>query len=486
MRFDYRGSGDSFGELEDTTLADWLEDIALVEREGREISDGRVVHLLGVRAGALLACRSAAVASTIKRVVLWDPIVDGSGYVETLRQAQVELCDLHPHLGRAQRREAMREYAGYTLSDRMVGELSSLDARVYSSLPAGMLHVVSTLPENSFPVHAIPYENVAFQCDWDIVSNEPLMPRPVIERLVACLHVPDRRTCSFRRRRTTVGYPHLPDLVATRSATIAVVCFLQRRVAAPGWSESLVRPSCTTARAERIRLAANRPGGKGREPCTPGLTSNASVAADYDEILRSLDARLGRVQLVLGGLCAGADDAIRLAPIDSRVIGLLLLDPICFPDEGFATRATIMTYTRATTYSTWIKRRLRGRTRRPAANASKVDPLIYRNSPTLEELRAAFAALGERHGRALSVFSEYALRYYNQPGQLARVANVEGAVGLCTEVLWPETEHVYALDIHRRRLMELVRTWAAGFSPPAQVRIGGVGYTSPQPFGAKV
>ncbi len=190
VRFDYRGCGDSFGELDETTISDWLDDIALVEREGREISDCRVVHLLGVRAGALLAARAATLTSTIKRVVLWDPIVDGTEYVQSLRQAQEGLCDLHPYLGRTQRREALREYAGYTLSDRMVNELAALDARVYSSLPTGVLHVVSTMPELRFPLHAIPCDNVAFQCDWDIVSNEPLTPRPVIERLVACLTHP--------------------------------------------------------------------------------------------------------------------------------------------------------------------------------------------------------------------------------------------------------------------------------------------------------
>jgi pimeloyl-ACP methyl ester carboxylesterase len=190
VRFDYRGSGDSFGELEETTVSDWLEDIALVEREGREISDCRAVQLLGVRAGALLACRSAGITAAVRRVVLWDPVVDGAEYVQSLRQAQEGLCDLHPYLGRAERREAMREYAGYTLCDRMVDELSALDGRVFSSLPAGMLHVISTVPELRFPVQGICCDNVAFQCDWDIVSNEPLTPRPVIERLLACLTHP--------------------------------------------------------------------------------------------------------------------------------------------------------------------------------------------------------------------------------------------------------------------------------------------------------
>ena len=41
LRFDYRGTGDSFGELGEVTVSDWLEDIALAVREGREISGSR-------------------------------------------------------------------------------------------------------------------------------------------------------------------------------------------------------------------------------------------------------------------------------------------------------------------------------------------------------------------------------------------------------------------------------------------------------------
>ncbi len=203
--------------------------------------------------------------------------------------------------------------------------------------------------------------------------------------------------------------------------------------------------------------------GKGDSPPRPGLTRNQSVAADYEEILRGMESRLGSVTLVLGGLCAGADDAIQMAPNDARAVGLLLLDPICFPDSGFAARAAVLKYSRAANYVAWLKRRVKGQVPRAESAESKVDPLIYRAPPTLEELRSAFVSIVERRGRVLSVFSEYALRYYNQPGQLARVLDVEGYGSYCTEVLWQETEHIYPLDVHRRRLMEVVRTWADGF-----------------------
>ena len=71
----------------------------------------------------------------------------------------------------------------------------------------------------------------------------------------------------------------------------------------------------------------------------PGLTIQQSVAADFEEILSVLEAQLGTVSIVLVGLCSGADNAIGIAPSDPRIVGMVLLDPVCDPDIGFRARA---------------------------------------------------------------------------------------------------------------------------------------------------
>ena len=37
LRLDYRGTGDSFGDLGEVAISDWVEDIALAVREGRDL-----------------------------------------------------------------------------------------------------------------------------------------------------------------------------------------------------------------------------------------------------------------------------------------------------------------------------------------------------------------------------------------------------------------------------------------------------------------
>ena len=171
LRLDYRGTGDSFGDLSEVAISDWVEDITLAVRQGREKSGSTVVRLLGVRAGALLACKSLGASSD----------------VQVLRGIQAALCERNPYLSRAERRDAMHEYAGYTLSERMVEELRLLDRSAYSSVPKNTLHVVSTSSKTGFPVPGVPQDVAPFRCDWDTAANELIVPRPVLERLIACL-----------------------------------------------------------------------------------------------------------------------------------------------------------------------------------------------------------------------------------------------------------------------------------------------------------
>jgi hypothetical protein len=200
-----------------------------------------------------------------------------------------------------------------------------------------------------------------------------------------------------------------------------------------------------------------------------GLTNQQSVAADYEEIVGVLESRLGRLRLVLGGLCSGADDAIRLARADQRVIGMLLLDPVCSLDDGFRARAVIMKYTNPARYLVWLKRRLNLLATLPGENwndSEMIDPLTLRDVPTGEQLRAAFEAICERRGRVLSVFTRYATQYYNQLGQLDRTLDVVGYQRFCTEIFWPQMAHTYTLELHRRRLIEEIKNWAGGYIRP--------------------
>jgi exosortase A-associated hydrolase 2 len=84
FRFDYFGTGDSAGDGTEAALDQWLEDVSLAIDELKDTAGVERVSLIGLRLGAALAALAAEGRSDIDRVVLWDPVVDGSAYLDEI------------------------------------------------------------------------------------------------------------------------------------------------------------------------------------------------------------------------------------------------------------------------------------------------------------------------------------------------------------------------------------------------------------------
>jgi len=201
--------------------------------------------------------------------------------------------------------------------------------------------------------------------------------------------------------------------------------------------------------------------GRGDSPGRPELRNERSLMADYKEIVSILELRFGQSQLVLGGLCSGADNALMLAQADQRVIGLLLMDPTFHPEDGFRLRKLFRRlmspaqYMNPVNYVLWRKLK---------TELLREPPLMIGNPPTRERLRAAFQAICERKGRALTVFTGSAVKQgYTQLGQLGQTNSLPGYEQYCTERFFSTAGHTFDLEQHRRRLLDEVKVWAAGY-----------------------
>jgi uncharacterized protein len=131
LRFDYFGTGDSMGRVEDGSLSLWVEDIKQAALELHDISGARQLSIVGKRLGAALAVQACVAGVDAQRVVLWDPVVNGSDYVTELEMwdARRNLLLLH-----AERRGPGRtELLGYPFPNRLRQELEAL--RLESMLP---------------------------------------------------------------------------------------------------------------------------------------------------------------------------------------------------------------------------------------------------------------------------------------------------------------------------------------------------------------
>ncbi len=86
LRFDFRGSGQSDGEFEHTTLGGCVRDLeraveVLVEKAGVE-----EVALVGVRLAGTVAMRVGARDGRVRRLILWDPVPDPNANLRAVRR----------------------------------------------------------------------------------------------------------------------------------------------------------------------------------------------------------------------------------------------------------------------------------------------------------------------------------------------------------------------------------------------------------------
>jgi pimeloyl-ACP methyl ester carboxylesterase len=86
LRFDYRGTGDSWGTPEEATVEGWLADIrTAVERLGA--AETSRLATFGLALGGTLAALATCDGLEVRHLLLWDPIVDGSAYLSGLATA---------------------------------------------------------------------------------------------------------------------------------------------------------------------------------------------------------------------------------------------------------------------------------------------------------------------------------------------------------------------------------------------------------------
>jgi len=85
LRFDYHGTGDSAGDDAEFTLESARTDAAHALCVLREHTGGAPLFVLGVRAGALIAAMLAG-ETNVQGLWFWQPIVDGSAYLDELRR----------------------------------------------------------------------------------------------------------------------------------------------------------------------------------------------------------------------------------------------------------------------------------------------------------------------------------------------------------------------------------------------------------------
>lgn len=135
MRFDWSGTGDSAGRVQDVRLDTWQQDLAVAAEELLDLSGARRLAIVGLRLGASIAALACTkprpvVADTL---VLWDPVVRGISWLESAQIAHQWHLDQH----RVALSPDPGSLLGYPLSMALRDDLNNLDLRSLSAPARG-------------------------------------------------------------------------------------------------------------------------------------------------------------------------------------------------------------------------------------------------------------------------------------------------------------------------------------------------------------
>jgi uncharacterized protein len=86
LKFDYCGMGDSYGDGSESHVGEWRDNIRAAASELGRLSGQTEITIVGMRFGATLAAGVRLEGVIARSLVLWDPIIEGAGYLAELRQ----------------------------------------------------------------------------------------------------------------------------------------------------------------------------------------------------------------------------------------------------------------------------------------------------------------------------------------------------------------------------------------------------------------
>lgn len=202
-------------------------------------------------------------------------------------------------------------------------------------------------------------------------------------------------------------------------------------------------------------------------PTTPG--ENPSVE-DCRAAMDYLARATGAERFVLGGLCSGADNSLRTALVDPRVVGAILLDPPAYRTPGFYFRKV---RARAADLDTW-KRLLLQRPRRllrglltrfggppspDGAIREQARQLAERQAPPKSQFVEALQQILQRGGRALIVYTAGVSATYNHPGQFDEAFRAHALRDRVDCRYWPDVNHMFTVLATQERLCAAVTEW---------------------------
>ncbi len=205
-----------------------------------------------------------------------------------------------------------------------------------------------------------------------------------------------------------------------------------------------------------VRMDLSGVGDSGAVP--DQLSFRASSVADISTALNHLGATGSAVSAIVFGICSGADNALAAAEADPRIVGLVLVDPPCYPTRQARLRSL---RSRLRSPAAWLAlpgkllRRFRTRSPAPADTSPTASPA--RQPPPLEDYRRVLNGLVARNVRILSIYSSAQGVRYNHADQLYE--SFPELRGKLDNIYCPDANHTFTEIAQQAKLISTVMDW---------------------------
>jgi len=175
LRFDYYGCGDSAGDSDEGDINQWMNDILTAIDEIKDSGGLAKVSLVGLRLGATLAALVGTQRSNLESIVLWDPIVNGKGYIQ-------ELITLHqdwlrhtlPKLKQAEKKKEDNgriEISGFPLTNIMRNGLEKINLLTIKQRPANHFLIIEDNEKDDVILLKDHLKNINVHSDYQYIPG---------------------------------------------------------------------------------------------------------------------------------------------------------------------------------------------------------------------------------------------------------------------------------------------------------------------------
>lgn len=196
LRFDYFATGDSAGEDEEGSLQQWQADVRLAITELKRRARVESVYLAGLRLGATLAALAASGRYDVEGVVLWEPAVLGTEYLQDLT-AWHEEKEFY-YLNQAQHLQDRQELLGFALHPEFQNELRQVNLLDLKRKPAPKVLVIESTASSDLARASVKqmcehFQSLGADVDYRLIESfkmwvenpdKGLVPLPILETAV--------------------------------------------------------------------------------------------------------------------------------------------------------------------------------------------------------------------------------------------------------------------------------------------------------------